>query len=234
MKQHPLIKILIAVCCTLNFACRADERPLDTLTVTGKSSVLLTANIAEIYLGVEVNSRTAKEVQDSLSKKQNRVLSVLRAEGADKVITQSLMINPRYDQDNSVKVIGYIGEATIKFSTPAARAGLLIDAAIQAGANTTQGIVMKPLESEIKEARAKALKDASNNAIQEGKLVLDSLELSFRQVKLIDIFPDYSQATYLPNNSSYAMQSTKQHSQVEVTPGEVNIQASVKLTIEYQ
>jgi uncharacterized protein YggE len=131
---------------------------------------------AELSFGVESQGQTAKAALAANAAEMRRVIAAVKAAGGAGVRTQSVSLSPRYDEQNQVQ--GFVAtnsvSATIK---EIAKAGALIDAAVDAGANQVYGpslsrgdqgeLYRDALKAAVADARAsaEALAAASNLAL---------------------------------------------------------------------
>ena len=146
------------------------------ITVQGSASVTSTPDRAELSFGVESQGQTAKAALAANGAEMRRVIAAVKAAGGTDVKTQSVSLSPRYDEKNEVQafVATNTVSATIK---EIAKAGTLIDAAVDAGANQVYGpslsrgdqgeLYRNALKAAVADARASAqvLATASNLAL---------------------------------------------------------------------
>jgi uncharacterized protein YggE len=108
------------------------------ITVQGTGSVEAAPTRAELYVAVESQGATAKAALAANGAEMRRVLAALREAGATDLKTQSVNLNPRYVDTGGVQ--GFTAtnavSATVRDVT---RAGAVIDAAVEAGANQISG-----------------------------------------------------------------------------------------------
>ena len=146
------------------------------LTVQGTASVASVPDRAELSFGVESQGQTAKAALAANAAEMRRVIAALKAAGGTDVKTQSVSLSPRYNETNEVQafVATNTVSATIK---EIAKAGALIDAGVNAGANQVYGpslsrgdqgeLYRNALKAAVADARASAqvLASASNLAL---------------------------------------------------------------------
>ena len=108
------------------------------ITVQGTASVTAVPDRAELSFGVESQGQTARAALAANAAEMRRVIAAVKAAGGTDVKTQSVSLSPRYDEQNAVQafVATNTVSATIK---ELAKAGALIDAAVNAGANQVYG-----------------------------------------------------------------------------------------------
>jgi uncharacterized protein len=149
------------------------------ITVQGTGSVATAPDRAELSFGVESQGTTAKAALAANAAEMRRVIAAVKASGGTNVTTQSVSLSPRYDEQNQVQafVATNTVSATIK---EIAKAGALIDAAVDAGANQVYGPSLsrgdqganyrKALEAAVADARASAQALASASGLSLGRI----------------------------------------------------------------
>ncbi|HIK25115.1 MAG TPA: SIMPL domain-containing protein [Thermosynechococcus sp. M46_R2017_013] len=198
------------------------------LTVTGRGTEAISATLAQVSLGVEVQGRTAQEVQQEVARRANAVLAVLRTREVSQLQTTGLSLTPNYQYTNNQRIlVGYIGRNTVSFRIASDRVGSLLDAAVQAGATTIENISFTAPEATIAAAQRTALQRATQEAQSQAQAVLSVLNLQPRQVMSIQI----SQTT--PPPRPFAVRAATMAESTPVVSGELQVEASVTLQINY-
>ena len=145
--------------------------PEHTISVNGTGRVILTPDIAELRLGVNVTGPTANKARNDAAIAMTKVVEAIKKAGvADKDIqTSALSLQPMYDYSNNGqgKLIGFqvlnIVSVTVR---DIAIIGDLIDASVTAGATTVDGVSFRVNDQTSAEAQARtaAVADARNKA----------------------------------------------------------------------
>src|SRR4029453_14775122 len=142
------------------------SEPSGGVTVSGTGTVESVPDEAQFSLGVESTGGTAREALAANSERMRRVLAALYAAGIAKgdVQTQDVSVSRSYPEngysaDNSVSV-------TIHDLT---RAGSILDAATNAGANDVYGPTLT--RSDQDELQAKALRAAVDDARAKARIL---------------------------------------------------------------
>lgn len=212
----------------------AQERQLRTLTVTGRGEEKVQTSLAQVRLGVEVQGKTAQEVQQAVAQRSNAVVELLRSRNVENLETTGISLNPNYNyQEGRPPVItSYTGRNIVSFRVPANRAGVLLDEAVRAGATRIDGISFTAPDQTLKTAQQQAIREAIQDAQAQARAALDTLNLTPAEVISIQINgaappprPFFNQTTRL--QAEAAPQPTP------VIPGEQEIQASATLEIRY-
>jgi uncharacterized protein YggE len=149
------------------------------ITVQGTASVVSVPDRAELSFGVETQGQTAKAALAANASELRRVIAAVKAAGGTNLKTQSVSLSPRYDEQNEVQafVAANTVSATIK---DVGKAGALIDAAVDAGANQVYGpslsagdqgeLYRSALQAAVADARASAQSLASASGLALGRI----------------------------------------------------------------
>ncbi|HEY7793239.1 MAG TPA: SIMPL domain-containing protein [Gaiellaceae bacterium] len=152
------------------------------ITVQGTASVASVPDRAELSFGVESQGQTAKAALAANAAEMRRVLAALRAAGAADLKTQYVSLSPRLGEQNEVQA--YVATnsvaATIK---QLARAGAVIDAAVDAGANQVYGPTLS--RGDQSDLYAQALKAAVGNARASAQALAAAANVSLGRVTAI-------------------------------------------------
>ena len=154
----------------------------DGITVQGTASVTSTPDRAQVSFGVESPAATAKAALAANAVEMRKVLAALKAAGATDLKTQSVTLNARYGDAGSVQ--GYVAANTVSASVrDVTKAGAVIDAAVDAGANQVYG----PFLSRSGEAELyrQALKAAVADARSRAQVLASAANLSLGKVTAI-------------------------------------------------
>lgn len=222
---------------------QASSSPIaPVVTATGSATVARAPDQAVVMLGVATVGTTSTDAQDKLNTTLDKVVKAVKALSLPdlKVQTQWVSLQPVYEQvdyreqqrqPREPKIIGYNASNTIRVSVgDVNKAGLIIDAAIAAGANQVQG-----LSFELKDDRAakdEALRSAARDARTKAEAMADALGL--RVVRIVEVqsgviarpLPSYRMAGRGPSDAMMAAAPTV------VEPGEVSITEQVTVTVE--
>lgn len=154
-------------------AAQGDEAKVTrTVTVTGSGKVYLTPDIAYITIGVHTEGENAAEAVASNNAQAQEVIDALLAQGiAERDIqTTNFSIYPQQEYDTEGKPTGkikYIVDNSVFVTVrDITNVGDVLDAAVQAGANTISGIQfdVEDKTAALSEARKAAVADAGVKA----------------------------------------------------------------------
>ncbi|TAE79223.1 MAG: DUF541 domain-containing protein [Oscillatoriales cyanobacterium] len=223
--------LLTALCLTLtlvSFAgldpAAAQEQRIRTLTVTGRGIEAIPTTQTLVRLGVEVQGKTAAEVQQEAARRSSAVVELLRSRQVEKLETAGISLSPNYSyENNQQRLIGYIATNTVSFRINTASAGTLLDDAVRAGATRIQGVSFVAAPSAIEQAQKQALKKATQDAQAQADAVLSALNLKRGEILGIQVngagtvYPMYQQ----------------NFGGIRAAAGEQQVNASVTLQISY-
>lgn len=213
----------------------AQEKLLRTLTVTGRGVESIATTKTQVQLGVEVQGKTATEVQQEVARRSSAVVELLRTRNVEKLETTGIRLNPVYrSEDNQApQITGYSGTNTVSFRTSTEQAGKLLDDAVQVGATRIDGISFTASDEAIASAQKQALREATQEAQQQADAVLNTLNLTRKDIVSIQI----NGATPPPEPRFREQFSTTTKLSgdaiLAIVGGEQEVQASVTLQISY-
>jgi uncharacterized protein YggE len=152
------------------------------ITVQGAASVTSVPDRAELSFGVESKGASARSALSANATEMRRVIAALKAAGATDVKTQYVSLSPQYNEKSEPQGFGATNtvSATIK---ELARAGAVIDAAVNAGANQVYGPSMSHGDQD--ELYRQALKAAVANARANAQVLASASNLSLGRVTTI-------------------------------------------------
>ena len=146
----------------------ADEATPAGLTVTGIGSVRTVPDRASFSFGVETQAATARAALAQNTNDAKKVLDALRAQGvaAADLQTSQVSLGPRMDE-RGTGITGYVASTTVTATIrELAKAGALVDAAVDAGANTVYGpaLTRGDTDAQYRQALRLAYADAKSKA----------------------------------------------------------------------
>lgn len=87
---------LSVICFAATIPAIAQEQVLRTLKVTGKGIEMVSTTIAEVDLGVEIQGKTATEVQQEVAKRTSAVVDLLQSRNVEQLKTTGIRLQPNY------------------------------------------------------------------------------------------------------------------------------------------
>lgn len=153
----------------------------DSVTVTGTASVTSVPNRSVLSLGVDSRADTARAALSANAREMRRVIDAVRTAGGRDVATQSVSLSPVLGQDGAVT--GYAASNVVSATVDVGRAGAVIDAAVEAGANQVWGPSLS--SSDQKQLYLKALKAAVEDARQSAETLAAAAGRSLGKVTTV-------------------------------------------------
>ena len=210
----------------------AEEKSLRTLTVTGQGIETIPTTITQISLGVEIQGKTAAEVQQEVANRTSAIINFLDSRNVKQLQTTGIQLQPNYDYNNQQRrLIGYVGTNTLSFRVKTEQIGDLLDESVKVGATRIDGVSFPATEEVISEAQKEALRKATLDAQQQADTVLKTLNFNAKEVVNIQI-----NGANPPEPRLYQVDQFAKAASPVSTPvigGEQKVQASVTLQISY-
>ncbi|HEY7530479.1 MAG TPA: SIMPL domain-containing protein [Gemmatimonadota bacterium] len=149
-----------------------DEPRPNTITVAGEGSVRRAPELARVRVGVTTEARTARAASEENARRMAAVVAALRSAGVpeERIQTVQLTVEPAYDyeQPQGRQVLrGFTARNVVEAATTDLEGlGALLDAAIQAGGNTIEGVTFDLEDPAAAQAEAlgRAVADARRKA----------------------------------------------------------------------
>lgn len=146
----------------------ASEEPRSGITVTGTGEVAAVPDEAEFSLGITTEGASAREALSENSARMRRLIAALKAAGvADRDLeTQDVSVGPSYE-GNGTKADRFTASNSVAVRIRKLdRAGAILEAGSQAGANQVYGPSLTREDRDDLEAKAleQAVDDARNRA----------------------------------------------------------------------
>lgn len=231
-KILPLL-LLVSVAFILPASAQEKEKLWRTLTVSGRGVETIPTTLSQVSLGVEIQGKTAEEVQQEAARRSSAVVALLKNRNVEKLQTTGIRLNPVYSYNNNVqRITGYTANNTVSFRLATEKAGTLLDDAVKAGATQINGISFVASDEVIALAQKQALKEATQEAQQQADAVFSTLGLKPKEVVSIQV----NGASPPPPPMLYRAEASKLANADASTPvigGEQQVEASVTLQISY-
>ncbi|MHC5597233.1 MAG: SIMPL domain-containing protein [Nostoc sp.] len=228
-----ILPLAMLLCATFVLPALAQEKEKlwRTLSVSGRGVETIPTTLAQVSLGVEIQGKTAQEVQQEAARRSSAVVAFLKSKNVDKLQTTGIRLNPVYSYTNNVQQItGYGANNTVSFRIPTEQAGTLLDDAVKAGATQINGISFVANEQAIAAAQKQALKEATQDAQQQADAVFSALGFKSKEIVSIQV----NNATAPPPPMFLRSEAAKSSdTSTPVIGGEQQVEASVTLQISY-
>ena len=199
-----------------------------TISVSGTGRVLLSPDVADLSLGVNITRPTAAEARAAAADAMTKVVDAIKKAGvADKDIqTSSLSLQPVYDYSNNgqgkltgFQVMNIVSVTVHNLDT----VGDLVDASVAAGATSVNGVTFRVQDPTAAEAQARtaAVKDARTKA--------DALA-SAAGVTIVGVSSIAESSAGVPYPMPYAVAAPAKDASTPVQPGTTEVDVTVSIT----
>ena len=237
LKAWCLVLGLLSLTSCQSFPSNVDARNLAslprTLSVSGKGQITIPTTLTQVRLGVEIQGKTAQQVQQQVAQRSQSVVELLKSRKVEKLETTGISLNPNYSyKDGKQNINGYSGTNTVSFRIDTEKSGTLLDEAIKAGATRIDGISFVASDEAIAQAQQQAIQKASEDAKKQADAALSALNLKQREVVSIQInLANPPQP--IDQGSPLRMSKVAQSANTPVVSGEQKVEQSVTLQIRY-
>jgi uncharacterized protein len=178
----PLVVALGLAATTLPGSASSAAAEAGGITVQGSAAVTSVPDRAELSFGVESKGASARSALSANAAEMRRVIAALKAAGATDVKTQYVSLSPQYNEKSEAQ--GFVATNTVSATIKElAKAGAVIDAAVNAGANQVYGPSMSHGDQD--ELYRQALKAAVANARANAQVLASASNLSLGRVTTI-------------------------------------------------
>ncbi|MEG4067236.1 SIMPL domain-containing protein [Microcoleus sp. Pol11C2] len=231
--------LVTALCLTLTLVsfvgldpAAAQEQRIRTLTVTGRGVEAIPTTQTQVRLGVEVQGKTAAQVQQEAARRSSAVVELLRSRQVEKLETAGITLSPTYSyENNQQRLTGYTATNTVSFRINTASAGTLLDDAVNAGATRIDGVSFAAAESAIESAQKQAIKKATQDAQAQADAVFSALNL--KRGEILGIQVNGASAPPPMYRQFAADRAAAANATTPVVGGEQQVEASVTLQFGY-
>ena len=226
-----ILALLLAVLClTCSALADDDDR---TITVTGTATVTVPADRASLNLGVRTSAAEASTASAENAEKVQKVTDALKAAGIPEecITTAYYYVNAMYDyssfSDENV-IRGYqVSNSLNVIVDEIDRAGEIIDIALQAGANSCDGISFQSTKAG--EAYDEALTAALKEGARKAALVAAGLEVTLGDVvNVTESYGSYTGARY----AKAVTEDAAMGASTQIVSDGLNFSATVQMVYE--
>ena len=139
----------------------------DSITVSGNGSVAAVPTIAVLSLGVDTRAASAKAALSANARETRQVIDAVKAAGGREVRTQSVSLSQVLGQNG--EPAGFAASNVVSATVDVGRAGAVIDAAVDAGANQVNGPTLSAADV------GKLYRQALKAAVADARLSAETL-----------------------------------------------------------
>ncbi|PKA18043.1 SIMPL domain-containing protein [Leptospira haakeii] len=206
--------------------------PEKVLIVSGFSKVAVPAELVEIRIGIETESKTAEEAHERTSSKTDTLVKYLKKQSLLSLQTEVIRLQTIYEYPKSGgrQIKGYVASNTVLIRSKVESAGKLIDESIQNGANQIIGIRLQATDANLEKASQEALQLAAKDARKKADIILSALGLKFKD--FVEIRADFQEISEpLPVMDGFQTMSAKSSTPIEA--GNLFREAKILLKVSY-
>lgn len=158
---------------------QAATTPTANIIVNGTGHVLVNPDVAIVQFGAQATQPTLNDATTDVSNRISAILSIVKGMGVsdNDIKTVSYSISPQYNQiknnNETPRIVGYSVSNIVQVKIRKLdNVGKIVDAAVNAGANTLGGLTFTIDDSS--KAEADARKQAVQNAMDKAKQLTDA------------------------------------------------------------
>lgn len=179
MKRLLLITVLVTAAVAGLAFTTAGSSSSRSVTTSGHGDITVVPDQASVSAGVRTQAATAQAALSANADAMTKVIAALKQVGVKTIQTQQVSLYPNTDRKGNVT--GFAAQNTVTATSTIANAGKLIDAAVNAGANTVDGpnlslgsqsaLYRRALQRAVADARAKAKALGGAGGFRVGRIV---------------------------------------------------------------
>ena len=237
------MKKMIALCLVcllivLSVPALAEDNPR-LIRVSGNATVALAADTATMQIGVNTKKPTVQEAQKENAALMNAVLEALHAIGIEDQDIMTSQFNVSSMFDYSVSSLGqeirtqyYEVQNNVSVTVhDLTLIGQVLDAAMEAGANTSYGITFSSTKQN--EAYQKALTRAVEDAMQKAGVLAAAAKVQLGNLVSMNATQNqYAMGGYGVSNA-YVYEAKSMDRGTVITSGDITVSADVTLEYEF-
>jgi len=226
-----LMTLIISACGTA-YAQDTNDEPLRTLNVTGTGEVYLTPDVAYVSIGVRSEGKDAAKAVAENNAKSDAVVKALTDAGVDAkdIQTNNFNIYPQqqYDDQGNVTDTTYIVENTVRVVVRDLETiGDLLNAAVEAGANSIYGVQFDVADDE--QARSEARQAAVEDAQKQAEELAEAAGVGLGRVQSISTYGGQPIPLYEGKGGAGPVMA---EAQVPISPGQLMLTVEVNVVYE--
>ncbi len=211
----------------------AGSQSVNTISVSSQGKVTVLPDVGYISLGIETKNIDVKVAENENSAIMDDIMAALKEfdiEDTD-IKTVAYNIYPQYENYSDEKPTSYAVYNTVKVTVKKLEdMSGVIDAAVEAGANNTNGVSFDVLDREA--SYNEALKDAVANAKARAEVLAEAAGLKI--VGVVTVNENSSSSQYYYSDMLYSAKGADMtaESAPSISTGDMEITANVSVTYE--
>lgn len=160
------------------------EKPAGGITVTGVGTVTSVPDEASFTIGVHTQGSTAREALSANSQQMRRVIDAVKSAGVEKsdIKTQDVSVSADYAEEGRIERYS-AGNSVLVTIRDLSKAGAVLDAASNAGANEVYGPMLSRSDEDAQQAQA--LRDAVTDARKKAEALADAAGVRLGRVTAV-------------------------------------------------
>ena len=160
------------------------EKPAGGITVTGVGTVTSVPDEASFTIGVHTQGPTAREALAANSAQMRRVIDAVKSAGVEKgdIKTQDVSVSADYAEEGRIERYS-AGNSVLVTIRDLSKAGAVLDAASNAGANEVYGPMLSRSDEDAQQAEA--LRDAVTDARKKAEALADAAGIRLGRVTAV-------------------------------------------------
>ena len=233
--MRKLTAMMLAV---LMLLCAGTALADDTITVTGKATVQLEPDLVNVTLGVTATNEDVLIAQQEVNAAMNAVIAALTGEelaiAPEDIATTQYRIDEEYEYNSlrgSSEKIGYTAVTMLTICVrDIDKAGLVIDAAMQAGANQLRGVEFG--SSDQTGARDQALTLAVQDGMRKAKVIAAAAGVELPALPSAIVEHEVHSYSPAANTITWYEAAADMAASTSLQAGLLSLTASVSITYE--
>jgi uncharacterized protein YggE len=226
-----LLTLIVSACGTA-YAQETSPESIRTINVTGTGEVLLTPDIAYVSIGVRSEGEDAAVAVTENNSKSDEVVQALIDSGVDQndIQTSNFNIYPQqqYDERGNIQATTYIVENTVRVVVRDLETiGELLNAAVEAGANSIYGVQFDVADDE--SARSEARQAAVADAQMQAEELAEAAGIGLGRVQSISTYGGQPIPLYEGKGGAGPVML---EAEVPISPGQLMLTVDVNVVYE--
>ena len=211
------------------------------IRVGGNATIALAADTATIQIGVNTRSESVQEAQRENAELMAAVMAAIKGLGIEDkdIVTSQFNVFSNYEYETSsfgaeTRKLYYQVQNNVTVTVhDLSTIGTVLDAAMEAGANTTYGIAFSSTQAN--EAYQKALTRAVEDAMVKAKVLADAAGVKLGKLISINAMQNtavYARETYGASNT-FVYEAKMADAGTSISSGDVSVTAEVELVYDF-
>ena len=224
--------MLVLSACGTAYALEVSSDPVRTINVTGTGEVMLTPDIAYVSIGVRSEGEDAAKAVAENNAKSGAVVAALADSGVDEKDIQTTNFNiypqQQYDEQGNIQETFYIVENTVRVTVrDLDTIGELLNAAVNAGANSIYGVQYDVEDDE--SARSEARQAAVDDAQKQAEELSEAAGVGLGRIQSISTYGGYPVPLYEGKGGAGPVSVA---AEVPISPGQLMLTVDVNVIYE--